>query len=102
MVLLSKEHEIIGTYSKNKKEGLYYLDATEKNSVKDFFTKFKPDIVIDTVALTSSVACEKDPKLCEELNYVTAKNIAEACKETNAKMVFISSSYLFDGEKRKL
>jgi dTDP-4-dehydrorhamnose reductase len=33
------------------------------------------------------------------LNYDTAKNIAVACKKINAKMIFVSSSYVFDGEK---
>lgn len=80
----------------NKKE---LLDITDKGRVDSFFKEINPEIVIDTVALTSSVACEKDPSLCKKLNFETAKNIADACRETKAKMIFISSSYVFDGKK---
>ncbi|MCR4284916.1 MAG: SDR family oxidoreductase [archaeon] len=90
--LLSRTNEVIGV-------GKEELDATNLEQVKKFISENKPDIVIDTVALTSSVACEKYPDLAEKLNYLTAKNIAGACKENNAKMVFISSTYLFDGIK---
>lgn len=75
------------------------LDAADKSAVNKFLLEYKPDIVIDTVALTSSIACEKDPKLCERLNHLTAKNIADICKKINAQMIFISSSYVFDGKK---
>ncbi len=99
MNVFFKDNEVIGTYSKNKKDDLVQLDATNEQEVKDFLLKYKPDLVIDTIALTSSVACEKDPALCKLLNYQTAKNIVEACKLINATMVFFSSTYIFDGEK---
>tara|TARA_Y100000310_G_scaffold263274_1_gene273429 strand:- start:10313 stop:11167 length:855 start_codon:yes stop_codon:yes gene_type:complete len=96
---LSKNHNVDGTYfEKEEEEELYYLDATKFEDVKDFLLKHRPDIVIDTIALTSSVACEKNPEQCRLLNYTTAENIAKSCEEINAKMVFISSSYIFDGE----
>lgn len=98
MNYLSKDNEIIGA-DINREENLIYLDATDKNEVEKFLSKQKPDVVIDTVALASSVACEKNPELAKKLNYQTAKNIAEACKEIGTKMIFISSSYVFDGEK---
>jgi len=94
----SKDYEIIGADIKEK-ENIFRLDATDKETVKEFLFFHKPDMVIDTVALTSSIACEKNPDLAYRLNYLTAKNIAEVCGEINAKMIFISSSYLFDGEK---
>jgi len=75
------------------------LDATSPKEVKDFLKSEMPDIVIDTVALSSYFTCEKNPELCQKLNYNTAENIAEACREINAKMIFISSSYVFNGEK---
>lgn len=80
-------------------DGIIKLDAANKEEVDNFMFKFKPDIVIDTVALTNSVACETNPELCYNLNYTTAKNIADSCKRINAKMIFISSSYVFNGKK---
>ena len=59
----------------------------------------KPDVVIDTIALSSYFVCENNRELCNSLNYDTAKYIAAACEKINAKMIFISSSYVFDGKK---
>ena len=98
MNYLSKDNKIIGA-DINKEENIEKIDATDKEEVRIFLLNHKPDIVVDTVALTSSVACEKNPELGKKLNYQTAKNIAEACKEIGVKMIFISSSYVFDGEK---
>lgn len=96
MNYLSKDNEIIGA-DINREENIEKIDATDKKEVRVFLLNHKPDIVVDTVALASSVACEKNPELAKKLNYQTAKNIAEACKEIGAKMIFISSSYVFDG-----
>ena len=98
MKILSKDYEVIGT-DINGKEGMTKLDATNKQEIKVFLLNHKPDVVIDTIALTSSVACEKNQELAKKLNYETAKNIAEVCKLISAKMIFISSSYIFNGEK---
>lgn len=96
--ILSEKHVVIGTDIRKTNEMLE-LDATNVQQVRDFIINNNPDVVIDTVALTSSLACEKDPKLAYKLNFETAKNIADVCKETGVKMVFISSTYLFDGKK---
>lgn len=94
----SKKYNVIGADIK-KTAGIFILDATNAKEVRKFIIDNKPDVVVDTVALTSSLACEKNPELCRKLNYETAKNIANVCREIDAKMIFISSTYLFDGEK---
>ena len=58
-----------------------------------------PDIVINTIALSSYYICEMNSKLCRKLNFKVTKNIVKVCKKINAKMVFISSSYVFNGNK---
>ena len=75
------------------------IDATNKQKIENLLTVEKPDIVIDTIALSSYFVCENNHKLCRKLNFESAKYIAEACKKIDAKMIFISSSYIFDGEK---
>lgn len=94
----SKNNEVFGA-SLNSSNEEEKLDLLDRSAVDYFFKKINPDIVIDTVALSSSVLCEQNPRLCKMLTFQTAKNIAKVCKDINAKMVFISSSYVFDGEK---
>lgn len=97
MALLSKNNEVLGA-AINASNNIIGLDAMDKEKVSEFLKKEKPGVVIDLVALTSSLSCEQNPELCKKLNFETAKNIADACKEINAKMIFISSSYVFDGK----
>jgi len=99
MRFFSKENNVLGVDLNPKEDSIIKLDATNKREVEKFLILEKPDVVIDTIALTSSLACEKDPSLCKKLNYETTKNIAESCKRINAKMIFISSSYVFDCKK---
>ena len=75
------------------------IDATNKQEIEKLLTVEKPDIVINTIALSSYFVCENNHTLCRKLNFESAKYIAEACKKIDAKMIFISSSYIFDGEK---
>lgn len=92
--------EVVGADIKpNNNRFVKSLDATDKKAVKEFLMTEKPDIVIDTVALSSYFTCENNPELCKKLNYQTAEYITDVCKDINAKMIFISSSYVFNGLK---
>lgn len=95
----SEKHKTVGTYFEKKEKGLHYLDATKFEDVEDFLLKHRPDVVIDTIGLSNYSICEKNPELAEKINYLTAKNISKVSKLINAKMIFISSIYVFDGKK---
>jgi dTDP-4-dehydrorhamnose reductase len=99
MEFFSPQLEVVGADINPSDALVEKIDATDVNEIEDFLTVEKPDIVIDTIALSSYFVCENNPELCKSLNYETAKNIAAVCRKINAKMVFISSSYVFDGEK---
>lgn len=96
---LLKGFNVVGASISSRNSIVKELDARNKKEVEELLIINKPDIVIDTIALSSYYSCEKNHDLCKALNYSTAKNIAEVCKVINSKMIFISSSYVFDGEK---
>jgi len=96
---LSDNFDAIGADIKPKNIVVKKIDATIPLEIENFFLQETPDVVINTIALSSYYACEIDPELCRKLNFKSAKNIAKACRKVNAKMVFISSSYVFDGSK---
>lgn len=95
----SKQYEVVCADISPRSERIYEIDATKKLEVEAFFLKERPNIVINTIALSSYFECEKNHLLCRKLNYESAKNISNSCKKYGSKMVFISSSYVFDGEK---
>lgn len=76
------------------------LDITDKASVKRLLEELRPDAVIHCAAWTA-VDLAEDPDKQEKVRAINAggtKNIAEACREIGAKMVYISTDYVFDGQ----
>jgi len=75
------------------------VDVTDKERVSKVIGSTKPDVIIHCAALTNVDLCEMERELALRVNVEGAKNIAEAAKENNAHLVYISTDYVFDGEK---
>ena len=79
------------------------LDITDEKAVSEAITKAAPDAVIHCAAWTAVDAAEDDENR-EKVIAVNAKAteyIAKACKDANAKMVYLSTDYVFGGEGEK-
>lgn len=75
------------------------LDITSKDEVERIFDKLRPDFVILAAALSSLEGCERSPELAQKVNVGGTENVAVCCKKSGARLMFISSVYVFDGEK---
>lgn len=75
------------------------LDITNKENCDSVFNKEKPDFCINTAAYTAVDKAESEPEKAELINVIGAKNLAEACKNFNAKLIHISTDFVFDGSK---
>jgi len=73
------------------------LDLTKELDVKKYINEYKPDVVMHNAAWTAVDKAEDFKDKVYEVNSLAPKYIAEACKEVNAKMVFISTDYVFNG-----
>ncbi len=73
------------------------LDITDEEKVFKFIKEYQPDVVIHCAAWTQVDKAEENKDLVYKVNALGPKYIAEACKEINAKMVYISTDYVFDG-----
>ena len=73
------------------------LDLTKEEDVKKYINEYKPDVVMHNAAWTAVDKAEEMPDKVYEVNALAPKYIAEACKEINAKMVYISTDYIFNG-----
>lgn len=78
------------------------LDITDEIAVHKFINEYKPDVVMHNAAWTAVDKAEQMPDKVYEVNALGPKYIAEACKEVNAKMVYISTDYVFDGKGTKV
>lgn len=81
------------------------VDILDKDQVAKIVEEFNPDTVLNFAAFTQVEEAEKQKEdksgICYLLNAVGAKNISEACKSSNKKLVHISTDYVFDGKKEK-
>lgn len=75
------------------------FDIVDFNATEKFITNYKPDVVIHCAAYTSVDKAEDEQGLCYLVNASATENIAGICKKINAKMLYISTDYVFDGTK---
>jgi dTDP-4-dehydrorhamnose reductase len=100
---LHSEYEIIGVdivpqaIDLNGVKDYIVLDITLKDRLIDFFKTYKPDIIINTAALTNVDLCEKERKQAENVNYRAVELLLETCGPVE-KFVQISTDYVFDGK----
>ena len=76
------------------------LDITNKEAVMNTIKSVKPDVVVHCAAWTAVDLAEDEDKQSKvkAINVDGTQNIADACKEIDAKMVYISTDYVFDGQ----
>lgn len=74
------------------------LDITDALKVNSFLEDFAPDVVINCAAMTNVDGCETNLELAMRVNAIGPLNIARACKKIGAKLVHVSTDYVFDGK----
>lgn len=73
-------------------------DITNPPLVSSVFEKIKPDVVIHCAAMTAVDLCESKQFEAWKINAFGTTNVAHACNKIGAKLIAISTDYVFDGE----
>jgi dTDP-4-dehydrorhamnose reductase len=91
--------DCVGTYFSYEADNTVYFDTLSLDNENNFDVhSFRPDIIVHCGALTHVDYCEQHPDESYEKTVVSTQNIISLAAELNAKMVFISTDYIFDGE----
>lgn len=77
------------------------LDITDSNATFEYISNLKPECVIHCAAYTAVDRAEDEEEICTKVNVYGTENIAKACKNIDAKMIYISTDYVFDGKGDK-
>ena len=103
MEMVKDSYDVYGTFNSHqiKKENCFFLNAVNRKETFNLIAKVRPDLVIDTHSLNNVDYCETHREESWSINVDGARNLAEACKDYGAKIVFFSSDYVFDGKKMK-
>ncbi len=86
------EHDIMAL-------GRSRMDVTDRRAVFDTLDSFRPEVVVHAAAQTNVDGCELNPDLAYRVNALGTQNVALASARVGAAMVYISTDYVFDGQK---
>lgn len=94
--VLNDKHEVIPT---DVLPDCEHLDITNTESVFEVVKKHRPEMVIHCAAMTDVDGCERSPDLAFKVNALGTWNLACACAANDAAIAYVSTDYVFDGEK---
>lgn len=89
---LRGEHEVLGITRTE-------VDITQLEQILEKAKTYDPDVIINVAAYTDVDGCEKDRGKAFLVNAIGARNVAIAARKVGAKLVHISTDYVFDGTK---
>lgn len=101
---IDKSLELIATSKGDNrvtiKEGYTYLslDVTNNSQVEEIIYSEKPDVIINTAAMTNVDACEEKKEECDDLNVNAVRYLADCATKIDAHLIHISTDFIFDGQ----
>lgn len=94
----------LGSEIKALQKGYFYtqksdLDITDKKAVLDFVKHNKIQVIVNCAGYTQVDKAEDEPAICNKINHLGVKNLAEICSDLGVYLIHISTDYVFDGMK---
>lgn len=90
---LGQSHEAKGV-------DLVDMDILDEAGTRDLIVGIRPDWVIHCAAFTNVDGCEKEPEKAFSVNAEGARNVAMASRFAGARMLYVSTDYVYDGSKK--
>lgn len=92
-----KTWTVEGTYHNQEKAGLHRLDMTDAAATLALARRVAPDVILCPAADPNVDRCEQDPAGTRRINLDGTRSVLEAARAVNAKLVWFSTDYVFDG-----
>ncbi len=84
--------------NENKGVDIDDFDLTDREAVRAAILSYAPDAVVHCAAFTAVDKAEDMQDVCRAVNVGGTHNVALACREIGAKMLYLSTDYVFDGQ----
>jgi len=75
------------------------MDICDATMVHTIIGNTRPDVLVHAAAMTQVDDCELNPALCERVNVTGTANVLTAAEATGAHVIYVSTDFVFDGEK---
>jgi len=101
--IATSKYDVFGTYNERKTElpncNVSKIDITNQDDLEKLFSDITPNIVINTTALHNVDFCEENHEKASLVNSKAVSNIRTNAEKHDAKLVHISTDYVFDGKQ---
>ena len=92
--------KVIGTHFTFPTDYTFFVDTTSEELLHNqTIEEFRPEVIIHAGALTHVDLCEKEPTKSYQMTVASTRNALKLAEKHQAKLVFISTDYIFDGKK---
>ena len=96
------DFEVTGTYNDRAPEDIdnswYSLEITDYRRLDQIFQRVMPEVVVLLAAMADVKTAETNPERATDVNVNGSRNVSRLCTEYNARLVFLSSEYVFKGD----
>ncbi|WP_346290822.1 dTDP-4-dehydrorhamnose reductase [Sphaerothrix gracilis] len=77
------------------------IDLTQLNKIVPAVVAQKPNVIVNSAAYTAVDRAESEPELAQQVNAAAPQQLAQAAETCGAKLVHISTDYVFDGQQNR-
>ena len=100
-VALARGNQVFSGYAHNEPQcgRAIRFDLMDERGIYDLVDRMRPEVIIHSAALTDVDRCERERELAYKMNVEGTQAIAKAAEKAGAFLVYISSDYVFDGER---
>lgn len=77
------------------------VDISDEEKLNHYLGQFKIDYIVNCAAYTAVDLAEKEQEISQKVNELAPLFLAKYCKQNNARLIHISTDYVFDGESNK-
>jgi len=100
-IALEKGYDVYSGYHNHKPEfgKAVKFNLLGGNNIVNVINDIKPDVIIHSAALTDVDRCEVEKSLAYRINVEGTRAVAESARKMNAFLVYVSTDYVFDGER---
>ena len=103
--LINEGYNVIGIYNRHsipiehRNLTKVRLNLAEYKPLEDFMLKMKPDVIVHAAAYTDVDGCEKNKETAWRVNVNATRSIVRVSRIIDAYLIYISTDYIFDGER---
>ena len=99
----SPEHEVAGTFGSQPPaddgNAWHQVELMDTGALERLFEETRPEAVVHLAAMADVGAAERDPERATAVNVAATSAIGRLCEQHGAHLIFVSTEYVFDGER---